>query len=82
MILVFEVVAWNSAYCNEYACHRQSVCSQTVPRFQIRLRQAFSNAIYLEFIEKYENSGVEVIWAVSGSRQHVAYRMVFLRKTF
>ena len=42
-------------------CHRQSVCQQTVLRFQIRQRQAFSNSIYLDFFEKYDNSGVVLI---------------------
>ena len=60
-ILVFEVVAGNSVYCNGYTCHRMSLCKQTVLRFQIRLRQALSNLIYLEFMEKYDNSGVELI---------------------
>ena len=30
--------------------------------------QAFYNSIYLEFMEKYDNSGVVLIWAVSGTR--------------
>ena len=30
--------------------------------------QAFYNSIYLEFMEKYENSGAVLIWAVSGTR--------------
>ena len=30
--------------------------------------QAFYNSIYLEFMEKYDNSGVVLIWEVSGSR--------------
>ena len=60
-ILLFEVVAGNSAHCNGYTCHRKSLCSQTVLRFQIRLSQAFSNSIYLEFMEKYDNSSAVLI---------------------
>ena len=67
-ILVFEVVVGNSAYCNGYTCHRQSVCWQKVWRIQIKQMQAFYNSIYLEFMEKYDNSGVVLIWAVSGTR--------------
>ena len=74
---MFEVVAANSAYCNGYTCHRQSVCLQTVLRIQIKIRQVFYNSIYVEFMEKYDNIGVVLIWAVSGTPQHIAYRMVF-----
>ena len=33
-----------------------------------RLRQTFSHSIYLEFMEKEENSGVVLTWAVFRTR--------------
>ena len=57
-ITAFEVVAGNCAYCEGNTCTRQSMCKQTVLRFQISLRQAFSNSIYPRFMETFDNSGV------------------------
>ena len=54
-IKAFEVVAENSAYCGRNTCHRQSMCQQTVLRFMIRVKQSFSNSIYLKFMRKKDN---------------------------
>ena len=67
-IIEFEVFPDNSAYCEYNTCHRQSMCQQIVLRFQIRLRNVFSNSIYLEFMWKYGNSGAVLVSAVFGTR--------------
>ena len=36
------------------ACHHQSICSETVSRFQILLRQNFSNWSFFKLIEKFD----------------------------
>ena len=53
----FELVARISAYFNRNACYRQSMCQQTVLKYQIGLRETFSNSIYPEFMEKQDKSG-------------------------
>ena len=63
-IKAFEVIAGISAYCVGNTCHRESTCYQTVRRFQMWLSQTFSNSIYLEFVEKEENSGAVLTSAV------------------
>ena len=67
-ITVFEGFAENSAYCDENTCTRQSMCKETVLRFQIWLRQNFSNSIYPRFMEKFGNSCAVLIWAVFRTR--------------
>ena len=42
----------------------------------------FSNSIYAKYMEKQDNSGILLIWAVFRTRQHVDYRMVFWTKSF
>ena len=55
--MAIELVSWNSAYSNCNTRYRQSMCQETVLRYQIRQRQTFSNSIYLQFMEKQDNSG-------------------------
>ena len=43
-IKAFEVVVRKSAYGDGNTCHRESTCQQTVWRFQMWLRQPFSNS--------------------------------------
>ena len=63
-------------------CYRQSMCSQTVLRYQIRLRQTFSNSIYLELMEKQDNSGAVLISAVFETRKSFDNRIGFCSKTY
>ena len=58
------------------------MCEQTVLRFMIRVKQSFSNSIYLKFMGKKDNTGAFLLSAVFGTRYHVDYRMVFWSKTF
>ena len=44
--------------------------------------QTFSNSIYPKCMQKEDNSGAVLIWAVFGLRLHVDYRMIFWSKTF
>ena len=67
-IKAFEVVAENSAYCGRNTCHRMSVCLQNVLRFMIRVKQSFSNWLYLEFIWKKDNSDALLLSVVFGTR--------------
>ena len=67
-IKAFEVVAENSAYSGRNTCHRQQVCYQAVLRFMIRVKQSFSNSIYLKFMGRKENSGALLLSAVFGTR--------------
>ena len=48
----------------------------------ITVKQSFSNLLYLEIIEKKDNSGALLLSAVFGTSYYVAYRMVFWWKTF
>ena len=65
-IKAFEAVAENSAYCGMNTCHRQPMCSQTVLRFMITVKQSFFNCLYLEFMEKKDNSDALLLSAVFG----------------
>ena len=67
-ITAFEVVARNSAYCDGNTGTLQSMCLQTVLRFQILLRKTFSNSIYPRFMETFGNSRAVLIWAVFRTR--------------
>ena len=66
--MAFELGAGNSAYCNGNTYYRQSMGQQTVLRYQIRLRQTFSNSIYPDFMEKQDNSCAVLIPVVFGTR--------------
>ena len=57
----FEVVAGNFALCDGNPCTRQSMCLQRVLRFQIGLRESFSNSLYPRFIKTFDNSGPVLI---------------------
>ena len=67
-IIAFEVVAEISAYFGRNTCHRQSVCYKTVLRFMIKVKQSFSNWLYLEFMGKKDNSHALLLSAVFGTR--------------
>ena len=67
-IMVFEIVAGNSAYCCWNTCHRQLMREQTVLRFHIKLKVTFSNSIYLELTRKEGNTGAVLFSAVFGTR--------------
>ena len=67
-IIAFEVVDENSAYCGRNTYHRQSECWQTVLRFMTRVKQSFSNSIYLGFTGKKDNSGALLLSAVFGTK--------------
>ena len=47
----------------------------------IRVKQSFSNSIYLEFMVKKDNSDALLLSAVFGTSSYVDYRMVFWSKT-
>ena len=66
-IKAFEVVAESSAYCDRNTCHRQSMCQQTVLRFMIRVKQSFSNSIYLKFMRKKDNNDALLLSVVFGT---------------
>ena len=63
-IKAFEFVLRKSAFSDGNTCHRESTCYQTLWKFQMWLRQTFSNSIYLKFLEKEENSGYVLTSAV------------------
>ena len=68
-IMAFEMVAENSAYCCRNTSHRQLMREQTVSRYFIRLKETFSNSIYLQLtIKKEGNSSAVLISAVFGTR--------------
>ena len=67
-IMAFEIVAVNSTDCCGNTCHRQLLREQTVLRFHIRLKDTFSNSIYVELTRKEGNSGAVVISVVFGTR--------------
>ena len=58
------------------------MCYQNNLRFQIRVKQTFSNSIYLEFMAKKDNRDAFLLSAVLETRQQVDYRMVFWSKSF
>ena len=66
--MAIELVVRNYAYGNGNIRYRQSMCQQTVLRYQITLTQTFSNSIYSEFMEKQDNSGAVLILAMFGTR--------------
>ena len=66
--MAFEIAAGNSAYCCRNTCHRELMREQTVLRFHIRLRVAFSNSIYLELTRKEGKRSAVLISAVFGTR--------------
>ena len=63
-IKAFEFVLRKSAFSDGNTCHRESTCYQTLWKFQMWLRQTFSNSIYLEVVEKEENSDAVLTSAV------------------
>ena len=67
-MIAFEVDAESYAYCGRNTCHRQSMCYQTDLRFQIRVKQTFSNSIYLEYMAKKDNSDALLLSLVFGTR--------------
>ena len=67
-IKAFEFVVRKSAFSDGNTCHRESKCSQTLWTLQMWLRPTFYNSIYLEFMEKSENSGAGPILAVFRTR--------------
>ena len=67
-IKAYEIVAENSAYSGRNTCHPQSMCWQTVLRFMIKVKQSFSNWLYLEFMGKKDNSDALLLSAVFGTR--------------
>ena len=58
------MVVLNSLYYEENTCYRQSICLQTDLRFQLRLRETFSNSIFLRFTKQNGKSVVVQISAV------------------
>ena len=58
------------------------MCSETVRRFCILLKETFSNSIALTLINKYAKSAVVQISTVFGPGYHVALRGVLRNETF
>ena len=59
-IMPFQQVSWISLNYHENSCERQSTCYQTVLRFDIWLKQVFSNSIYLGSME-IDDQKVDVV---------------------
>ena len=76
-IVAFDLVSVKSHYYEENTYHRQSMCSQAVPRFQISLTEIFSNSILLRVIEKHDETSLVQITAVFGTVWYVDCRMMF-----
>ena len=60
-IMTLEHVARISLNNDENTCDRESARYQTVLRFQIRLKEMFSNSICLGLIESLDESGAVLI---------------------
>ena len=75
--MTLEHVARISLNNDKNTCDRESTRYQTVLRFQIKLKEMFSNTICLGLIENLDESGAVLIWAVFGTPEHVDSRKVF-----
>ena len=69
--MAFEHVAGNSLNYDHNSYDRQGTCAQTVLRFQISLREMFSQWICLELLENEDKSVAVQIPALFVNREHV-----------
>ena len=81
-IMAFEHVAINSLNYGKNTSDRQSTCYQTVQRFQIWLKEKFSNSISPLIRQNYDKSPAVQISTVSGTREHIDSRRVLLNRSF
>ena len=58
------IIAVIFPYYKENTCDRQSICSQTVLKFKISVREKFSNFISLKVMRKYGKAASVQISAV------------------
>ena len=77
-----ELSALICLYWEEKTFDQQSMCSQTVRRFCILLRDTFSNSITFTVINKYAEGAVAQISTVFGLVYHVAFGRIFRSGTF
>ena len=81
-IWAFESVPWIYLHYGENTCDQQSACYQTVLRFQIWLRDIFSNSISLELMESLEKSAAMQILSVSATSEQADSRRVIGKRSF
>ena len=71
-IIAFEYVVLNCCYQEENTCHWQSMCSQTVLRFILSLKETVCNSITFTMIDKYGKGAAVQISNVFCLIYHVA----------
>ena len=67
-IIAFEPVVTIFPIYDENTCDRQSTCYQTVLRFQIGLREIFSNSIFPRLMKNLHKSATLWVSTVFGTR--------------
>ena len=73
-IIASELVALNCLYQVDNACHRQSMCYQTVLGFCVSLKETFCNVFTSTVIDKYGKGAIVQIATVFRPICHVVCR--------
>ena len=81
-IIVWGMVSFNCLYEEEDTFHRQPMCQQAVPRYFLSIKETFSNTIFLEAIDEYDQEAVTKISKVFGNIYHFTALRVLLNKPF
>ena len=66
-VIPLASVPVNLPYYEENTCHRQSLCSETILRFHISLRETFSKSFLLIMMKKFEKGAVMQISQLFGT---------------
>ena len=69
-IIASELVSLNILYEEQDTFHRQPMCQQEVPTFFTSRKESFSNSIYLEGIDEYDQGALTQI---STELRHVCH---------
>ena len=66
-IIAFELGTTNSHNLAQYICHWQSMYYETPLRFNISLREIFSNSVSPRMVKKYDESDLMPVLQDSGT---------------
>ena len=80
--IAFQLAPWICLYYEEKTCDHQSMCSQTVRRFCILLRETFFGSFTFTLIKKFTKDALAQISTVFGPVYYVAFEKVFRNGTF
>ena len=81
-IIVCGMVSFSCLYEEEGTFHRQPMCQQAVPRYFLTIKETFSNAIFLEAIDEYDQGAATKISKVLGNVYHFTALRVLSNKPF